>query len=64
MVLTAYVHALVADLLQKVRQEQRGQTMAEYAVILTVITVLVLAALLFLSGRITGVIERVGSVIN
>lgn len=64
MVFTAYVHAFVADLLQRARQEQRGQTMAEYAVILTVITVLVLAALLFLSGRITGVIERVGSVIN
>jgi Flp pilus assembly pilin Flp len=63
-VFTAYVHALVADFLQKARHEQRGQTMAEYAVILTVITVLVLAALLFLGGRITGVINRVGSVIN
>ncbi len=64
MVFTAYVHALAADLLQRARQEQRGQTMAEYAVILTVITVAALAALLFLSGRISGVIERVGSAIN
>jgi Flp pilus assembly pilin Flp len=63
-IVAAYVHALVTDLLEKARQEERGQTMAEYAVILTVITVLVLAALLFLGGRITGVIERVGSVIN
>jgi Flp pilus assembly pilin Flp len=63
-VVAAYVHALATDLLEKARQEERGQTMAEYAVILTVITVLVLAALLFLGGKITGVIERVGSVIN
>jgi Flp pilus assembly pilin Flp len=63
-IVAAYVHALVTNLLEKARQEERGQTMAEYAVILTVITVLVLAALLFLGGRITGVIERVGSVIN
>lgn len=64
MVVAAYLHVLVADLLHRVRQEQRGQTMAEYAVILTLITVAVLVALLFLSGRISGVIERVGSVIN
>jgi Flp pilus assembly pilin Flp len=63
-IVAAYVHALVTNLLERARQEERGQTMAEYAVILTVITVLVLAALLFLGGRITGVIERVGSVIN
>jgi Flp pilus assembly pilin Flp len=63
-VVAAYVHARVIDLLERARHEERGQTMAEYAVILTVITVLILAALLFLSGRITGVINRVGSVIN
>ena len=64
MVVAAYVHALAADVLERARQGERGQTMAEYAVILTVITVLVLTALLFLGGRITGVIERVGSLVG
>ena len=61
MVVATYLHALVADLLHRARQEQRGQTMAEYTVVLTLITVAVLTALLFLSGRISGAIERVGS---
>jgi Flp pilus assembly pilin Flp len=41
-----------------------GQTMAEYAVILAVITVLVLAALTLLSGNITSVISRIADVIK
>jgi Flp pilus assembly pilin Flp len=45
------------------RQEQ-GQTMAEYAVILAVITAGILAALLLLSGAILAVIQRVAGVIG
>ena len=42
-------------------REDRGQTMAEYAVVLAVITVAVVAALLTFSGQITSAISAVGS---
>jgi Flp pilus assembly pilin Flp len=41
-----------------------GQTMAEYAVILTLITAASLAALLLLSGNITTVIGRIADLIK
>jgi Flp pilus assembly pilin Flp len=41
-----------------------GQTMAEYAVILGVITVASLAAILLLSGNITTVINKIADVIK
>jgi len=40
-----------------------GQTMAEYAVILSVITVVVLLALALLSGNITNVINRIAGIV-
>ena len=43
---------------------EEGQTMAEYAVILTVISALVLAALLLLGTNITSVINRIAGVIG
>ena len=57
--LYAYVYSIYGDL----RDRQEGQTMAEYGVILAVITAAILLALVFLSGRIQGVISRVGSAI-
>jgi Flp pilus assembly pilin Flp len=57
--LFAYVYSVYGDL----RDRQEGQTMAEYGVILAVITAAILLALVFLSGRIQGVISRVGSAI-
>jgi Flp pilus assembly pilin Flp len=42
-------------------REERGQTMAEYAVVLAVITVAVVAALIVFSGQITTAIQNVGS---
>jgi Flp pilus assembly pilin Flp len=60
----AFVHSFALEAVESLRKRQEGQTMAEYAVILTVISVLVLTALLFLGGKITGVINRVGSAIN
>ena len=41
-----------------------GQTMAEYAVILSVISALVIAALLLLGGNITNVINRIADAIS
>jgi Flp pilus assembly pilin Flp len=58
--LYAYVYSIYGDL----RDRQEGQTMAEYGVILAVITAAILLALVFLSGRIQGVISRVGSAIS
>ena len=43
------------------RRLEQGQTMAEYAVVLAVITVAVVAALIAFSGQITAAIQRVGS---
>lgn len=43
---------------------QDAQTMAEYAVILAVITLAILAALLLLSGNVGTVIGRVADFVN
>ena len=51
-------------MLDDLRTRQEGQTMAEYAVILTVITAAVLAALVLLSGNITNVINTIAGKIK
>ena len=56
--LAAYVQTLLGRL-----DRQEGQTMAEYAVILTVIAVAVLVALGLLSGNITKVLNSVADAI-
>ena len=53
----AYLHSIVVSLLDR----DRGQTMAEYAVVLAVITVAILATLTLLSGGITKAISSVTS---
>ncbi|MDT4934615.1 MAG: Flp/Fap pilin component [Pseudonocardiales bacterium] len=55
--------AYVQTLLGRYNREE-GQTMAEYAVILTVISILVLAALLLLGTNITAVIRRIADSIT
>ena len=55
--------AYVQTLLGRYNREE-GQTMAEYAVILTVISALVLAALLLLGTNITTVINRIAGSIK
>jgi Flp pilus assembly pilin Flp len=45
-------------------RRQDGQTMAEYAVILSVITITVVAALVLLTGNISTVINRVAGFIS
>jgi len=52
----------VQTLLSQTRDEE-GQTMAEYAVILTVVTLAVLTAIGLLSGNIGTVINRVADAI-
>jgi Flp pilus assembly pilin Flp len=43
------------------KEEEEGQTMAEYGVVLAVITIGVVVALGFLSGKIQGALSTVGS---
>jgi Flp pilus assembly pilin Flp len=42
-------------------KRDEGQTLAEYALILALIAVLVIVAVLFLSGQIKGIFSSVGS---
>ena len=51
----SYLNALVAEL----RKREDGQTMAEYGVVLAVITLGVVVALLALSGAISNAINSV-----
>ncbi len=53
---------LYTQLMTRVRREE-GQTMAEYAVVLGVITLLVVVALTTLSGKITGAIDAVSGIL-
>ncbi len=57
--LFAYVQSYASSL-----RREDGQTMAEYGVILAVITAGVLVALGFLSGQIEAVINRIAGVIE
>jgi Flp pilus assembly pilin Flp len=56
--------AYVQTLLGRFDRDEEGQTMAEYAVILSVISALVIAALLLLGGNITNVINQIADAIK
>jgi Flp pilus assembly pilin Flp len=45
-------------------RDEHGQTMAEYGVILAVITAAIVLALVFLSSQIAAVLQRVASLIG
>ena len=62
--LTAHVHAWVLEAADALRRREEGQTMAEYGVILAVITATIIAALVFLSGNIANVLNRVASAVK
>jgi Flp pilus assembly pilin Flp len=51
------------ELIKALRSRQEGQTMAEYAVVLGVITLLCVGAFTLLSGSIQGAINNVTGVI-
>jgi Flp pilus assembly pilin Flp len=52
------------QLFEKFRSREDGQTMAEYGVVLTVITLAALSALTLLSGNIAGAMQRVAGFIS
>jgi len=62
--LTAHVHTWVLEAADALRRREEGQTMAEYGVILAVITAAIITALVFLSGNIANVLNRVASAVK
>jgi Flp pilus assembly pilin Flp len=52
------------DLFVSARKREEGQTMAEYGVVLAVITIAVFGALALLSGNIVGALNRVAAYIT
>jgi Flp pilus assembly pilin Flp len=56
---------LIIDyIIARVRTRESGQTMAEYAVVLAVITVVIIAALTALSGGISGALGKMTTILS
>jgi pilus assembly protein Flp/PilA len=49
------------DLYRFLQSDERGQGLAEYALILALIAVLAIAALMFLGGQINAILSSVGN---
>jgi Flp pilus assembly pilin Flp len=60
--LFSFTQALVADVADALRREE-GQTMAEYGVVLAVITLAVIAAITLLSGNVSNAINSVANLL-
>ena len=60
--LFSFTQALVADVTGALRREE-GQTMAEYGVVLAVITLAVIAAITLLSGNVSNAITSVANIL-
>jgi Flp pilus assembly pilin Flp len=54
-------YGYLTELIAAIRRREEGQTMAEYGVILAVITVAIIAALVLLA---TGILENINSVVD
>jgi Flp pilus assembly pilin Flp len=54
-------YAFFQSFLTEARESEKGQTMAEYAVVLAVITIAILGALSFLAGGISSALSSVTS---
>ena len=51
------------DAVESLKRREEGQTMAEYGVVLAVITLVVVLAITTLSGRISGAINAVANIL-
>jgi len=60
----AYAQVFAVDAWDTRLRRQEGQTMAEYAVVLAVVTALVIGAITLLSGNIKAAIEKVAGLIK
>ena len=54
-------YGYLTELIAAIRRREEGQTMAEYGVILAVITVAIIAALVLLA---TGILDNINSVVD
>ncbi len=52
---------LVSALISHLGREERGQGLAEYALILALIAIIAIAALVFLGNQISGILNVVGN---
>ena len=59
--LAQLMHALNAGLLRLRLSSERGQTMAEYGILIGVIAIVVVAAAVFLGSSITDIFKSTGS---
>jgi Flp pilus assembly pilin Flp len=60
--LVTYLAAPVADAFALLRRDERGQTMAEYGVVLAVITLTVVGGLTMLSGSLSSAFSAVAGI--
>jgi len=61
--LFALAQLFAADATESLKKREDGQTMAEYGVVLAVITLVVFLAITTLSGRISGAIDAVSAIL-
>jgi pilus assembly protein Flp/PilA len=61
--LFAFAQAFTADAAAALRKREEGQTMAEYGVVLAVITLAVIAAITLLSGNVRNAITSVAGIL-
>jgi pilus assembly protein Flp/PilA len=52
--------ALFTSFLDSLRNDEEGQGLAEYALILALIAIVAIVALIFLGGQISGILNTVG----
>jgi Flp pilus assembly pilin Flp len=60
--LFAFTQAFVGSTVDSLRRREEGQTMAEYGVVLAVITLAVIAAITLLSDNVRNAIENVAGI--
>jgi Flp pilus assembly pilin Flp len=61
--LFAFAQSWAMDAAESLKQREEGQTMAEYGVVLAVITLVVVVAITTLSGAIKGAIDSVTAIL-
>jgi Flp pilus assembly pilin Flp len=61
--LFAFTQAFAASTVDVLRRREEGQTMAEYGVVLAVITLAVIAAISLLSDNVRNAIENVAGIL-
>jgi Flp pilus assembly pilin Flp len=61
--LFAFAQSWAMDAAESLKKREEGQTMAEYGVVLAVITLIVVVAITTLSTRISGAIDAVSNIL-